>query len=99
MTDPMPDEMLTAPIRSPLDPLRQVSVEIVRWSGASSSLERDELTAEEPLDLRVAGASSQRSETLAVIMRTPGHDEELAAGFLYGEGLIHHPQELVGFAP
>jgi FdhD protein len=99
MTDTTPDEMLTAPFRSPLDPLRQVSVEVVRWSGASSSLAHDELTAEEPLELRVAGSNSQSSQTLAVIMRTPGHDEELAAGFLYGEGLIRSPQELAGFAP
>src|SRR5438105_12173748 len=42
----------------------------------------DEVAVEEPLEIRVAG------EPLAVTMRTPGHDEELAAGFLYGEGLI-----------
>jgi FdhD protein len=96
MTDTMPDEALSTPIRSPLDPLRQVSVEVVRWSGAASGLAPDELAAEEPLELRVAGAGTS---TLAVIMRTPGHDEELAAGFLYSEGLIHNAQELAGFAP
>jgi FdhD protein len=99
MTDMTPEEGLTAPVRSPLDPLRQVSVEVVRWSGTCSSLAHDELAAEEPLDIRVAGASGAPPSTLAVIMRTPGHDEELAAGFLYGEGLIHGPEELVGFVP
>jgi FdhD protein len=44
--------------------------------------ERDLVAVEEPLEIRVDG------EPLAVTMRTPGHDEELAAGFLYGEGLI-----------
>jgi FdhD protein len=44
--------------------------------------ERDEVAVEEPLEIRVDG------EPLAVTMRTPGHDEELALGFLYGEGLI-----------
>lgn len=44
--------------------------------------ERDLVAVEEPLEIRVAG------EPIAVTMRTPGHDEELAAGFLYGEGLI-----------
>lgn len=99
MTEMMPDEALPAPTRSPLDPLRQVSVEVVRWSGASSSPAPDELAAEEPLELRVTGVPGQPASTLAVIMRTPGHDEELAAGFLYSEGLILGSHELAGFAP
>jgi FdhD protein len=44
--------------------------------------ETDLVAIEEPLEIRVDG------EPLAVTMRTPGHDEELAAGFLYGEGLL-----------
>ena len=40
------------------------------------------MAVEEPLEIRVDG------RPLAVTMRTPGHDEELALGFLYGEGLI-----------
>jgi len=44
--------------------------------------ERDEVAVEEPLEIRVDGAP------LSVTMRTPGHDEELALGFLHGEGLI-----------
>jgi FdhD protein len=43
---------------------------------------RDEVAIEEPLEIRVDGAA------IAVTMRTPGDDEELALGFLYGEGLI-----------
>jgi FdhD protein len=42
----------------------------------------DAVAIEAPLEIRVDGAA------LAVTMRTPGHDEELALGFLYGEGLI-----------
>jgi FdhD protein len=44
--------------------------------------ERDDVAVEEPLEIRVDG------EPLAVTMRTPGHDEELALGFLLTEGLI-----------
>jgi FdhD protein len=44
--------------------------------------ERDAVAVEEPLEIRVDG------EPLSVTMRTPGNDEELALGFLYGEGLI-----------
>ena len=43
---------------------------------------RDSVAIEEPLEIRVDG------EPLSVTMRTPGHDEELALGFLFGEGLI-----------
>jgi FdhD protein len=48
--------------------------------------ERDEVAVEEPLEIRVDG------RPLTITMRTPGHDEELALGFLYGEGLIHSPR-------
>lgn len=47
---------------------------------------RDTVAVEEPLEIRVDGAP------IAVTMRTPGHDEELALGFLYGEGLIDGPR-------
>jgi len=49
--------------------------------------ERDVVAVEEPLEIRVDG------EAMAVTMRTPGHDDELALGFLYGEGLIAGPTE------
>jgi FdhD protein len=46
----------------------------------------DQVAVEEPLEIRVDG------EPLAVTMRTPGDDEELALGFLFGEGLIDGPR-------
>src|SRR4051795_11758045 len=45
----------------------------------------DRVAVEEPLEIRVGGRA------LAVTMRTPGHDEELAVGFLHGEGLLAGP--------
>jgi FdhD protein len=48
----------------------------------------DEVAVEEPLEIRVDG------RPLAVTMRTPGHDDELALGFLYGEGLIDGVHEV-----
>ena len=48
----------------------------------------DAVAVEEPLEIRVAG------EAVAVTMRTPGHDDELALGFLYGEGLIDRAWEV-----
>ena len=49
--------------------------------------EQDVVAVEEPLEIRVDG------EPLAVTMRSPGHDEELALGFLYTEGLIGEAHE------
>jgi FdhD protein len=63
------------------------SIEKLR-DGKRESL-RDELAVEEPLEIRVDG------EPLAVTMRTPGEDEELAAGFLAGEGLIGGSEDIV----
>jgi|SRR5947209_755087 len=54
---------------------------------------RDDLAVEEPLEIRVDG------EALAVTMRTPGEDEELAAGFLAGESLIHGREDIVSVSP
>ena len=50
----------------------------------------DQLATEEPLEIRLSPAQ----RTLAVTMRTPGADFDLTAGFLYGEGLIQHRQEI-----
>ena len=61
----------------------------------------DRLAAEEPLEIRLGyGPVGQRQHrTLAVTMRTPGHDEELAAGFLLTEGIIKSPADLLGVIP
>jgi FdhD protein len=54
----------------------------------SFGTEADDVAVEEPLEIRVGG------QPLAVTMRTPGNDEELALGFLYGEGLITGAREV-----
>jgi FdhD protein len=52
----------------------------------------DVLATEEPMEIRLI-AGGQR-QTVAVTMRTPGADFELAAGFLYGEGIVSSPEEI-----
>lgn len=95
MTDTSPH---VAPSRSTVDPLRQVTSGVVRWRGEASDETSDELVAEEPLEIRAwsgeADAATRTPETIAVIMRTPGHDDELAAGFLLSEGLITRANEI-----
>ena len=56
---------------------------VLRYEAGKSTFERlDHIAAEEPLEIRIEGQS------VAVVMRTPGHDRELAAGFLLTENLI-----------
>jgi FdhD protein len=57
------------------------------WATVVRDGQEDYVAVEEPLEIRVDGAP------LAVTMRTPGHDEELAVGFLYTEGLIDGPRD------
>ena len=54
----------------------------------------DWLATEEPLEIRIQGPD-QEAISVSVTMRTPGHDYELAVGFLYTEGLIRSRAELV----
>ncbi|HEX2860607.1 MAG TPA: formate dehydrogenase accessory sulfurtransferase FdhD [Lacunisphaera sp.] len=63
-----------------------------RQAGATES-ERDDLAVEEPLEIRVEGRA------VAVTMRTPGHDEELAAGFLLTEGVVARRQDIISIKP
>lgn len=56
--------------------------QIIRWNHSEPMSVDDELVVEEPLEIRVGDKS------LIVVMRTPGHDFELAAGFLYTENII-----------
>lgn len=91
------------PTRSADDPLRQVTSGVVRWHGTVSSEATDELVAEEPLELRARAPDDDRvagePETIAVIMRTPGQDDELAMGFLLSEGLIARAEEVAALLP
>jgi FdhD protein len=57
----------------------------------------DHLAVEEPLEIRVVfgSAESRTALSLSVTMRTPGHDFDLTAGFLFTEGILSSPEEIV----
>ncbi len=66
------------------------AVSLTRLEGAAAPEAREDVVAvEEPLEIRVGGHS------VAVVMRTPGHDRELVAGFLVTEGLVRRREEVL----
>jgi FdhD protein len=75
--------------RSAQDPQRIMHVEVNTWHDQELRQREDLLTVEEPFEIRIADRS------LAVIMRTPGNDAELALGFLFTEGIIQSTQAVV----
>src|SRR3954468_9177932 len=68
------------------------AVEVVRVRGGARAAESDRAATEEPLEIRLHG------EPFAVIMRTPGADRELAAGFLLAEQVIAGADDLGAIA-
>lgn len=60
----------------------------------------DRVALEEPLEIRLdfLDGSARRQKSLSITMRTPGHDEELAAGFLFTEGLLRLPGDITRIA-
>ena len=72
-----------------------VKVLINRLRGQKLSETDDEIATEEPLEIRVYYfEEEQKHKSISVTMRTPGNDFELAAGFLFTEGIVHNKEEI-----
>jgi FdhD protein len=67
--------------------------QVSEWDDGKLRRKDDQLAAEEPLEIRVG------NDPLSVTMRTPGHDLELAAGFLFTEGLVQRREQILALAP
>ena len=63
--------------------------QVTEWNDGSATRKEDYLAAEEPLEIRIG------ENPLSVTMRTPGHDLELAAGFLFTEGLVQRREQII----
>lgn len=75
--------------RSALDPERVMQARVTHWQEQEQQPREDALTVEEPFEVRIG------SRSVAVIMRTPGHDFELALGFLFSEGIIQNADDVL----
>ena len=64
--------------------------QVTEWNDGTTTRKDDFLAAEEPLEIRIG------ENPLSVTMRTPGHDAELAAGFLLTEGLVQRCEQIAG---
>jgi FdhD protein len=65
-----------------------LTVPVQKIEGDSSAPFQDLLAVEEPLEIRLGGKS------ISITMRTPGHDFDLAAGFLFTEGILHDAAQI-----
>src|SRR5438477_5938747 len=77
------------PVRRTITPARALA-----WRDGKAIERPERLATEEPMEIR-AGGPGQEPASVAVTMRTPGHDFELAVGFLVGEGLVRGRGEVV----
>jgi FdhD protein len=74
------------------------TIDVARFDRGCAFPARETVAAEEPLEIRIeSGPRDHRvNRAISVTMRTPGHDRELAAGFLYTEGVIRDSDEIEG---
>ncbi len=75
-----------------------VSTLVYRSDEKGTRWEKDFLVAEEPLEIRLREGGAE-PERFVVTMRTPGDDDDLVAGLLYGEGVIEEIGEIVAIEP
>ena len=84
--------MLNVPARAER-PSNKRKLKVVTVDGTQVRRRSDTLATEEPLELRLLAGGERQN--VAVTMRTPGADFELAAGFLYGEGIVKNRDEIL----
>jgi FdhD protein len=77
-----------------------LTVTVIGVAGEVATEKADQLAVEEPLAIRISFGPirDRRRATVSVTMRTPGHDDDLAAGLLFAEGVVTDPGQILGIA-
>ncbi|HET6629966.1 MAG TPA: formate dehydrogenase accessory sulfurtransferase FdhD [Woeseiaceae bacterium] len=78
-----------------------LAIDISKVSGDGQVARQDEVAVEEPLELQLVtgDASGAAAKSVSITMRTPGHDAELALGFLFSEGIITNETWIASIEP
>jgi FdhD protein len=81
-------------------PVQELQIDALRDAG--NARRSDVIAVEEPLEIRLmrdglpeADENGGTGRSISVTMRTPGHDAELAIGFLHGEGMLREPRDII----
>lgn len=84
-------------IPAPTPTTSAIGVAVVSVAGDVGTERADRLAVEEPLAIRIAYGPilSRRRTTISITMRTPGHDDDLAVGLLFVEGVVDDPQQIL----
>ena len=83
-------------MESEVQSLGVIKCQMTRILEGQSTLNWDTLAVEEALEIRIEFGESKRiQKSISITMRTPGHDRELAVGFLFTEGLLHNSLDLI----
>lgn len=77
------------------------AVDISKHRGGQISAHADSVAVEEPLEIRLGYATpdGRATQSISITMRTPGNDEELAAGFLFTEAIIANAKDIASIEP
>jgi len=76
---------------------KQQHIALQRFENGALTQTKDAVSVEEPLEIRVefGPMDNRKVQSLSITMRTPGNDAELAAGFLFTEGIIHKKEDVL----